>query len=213
MKPLLAILLCALALPALAPRARAQSYGQYGGADPLPVNGRMFGVYLNASDSIVGILGQLRLSFYPGIDFGFQGGLARTDEASSDRTTLRLGGDVKGQFARAGEQGPLDLAVGGHLGVDVGDNYNVLRIGPTLVASRMAPVGDSGAVVPYGSLGLMFSRVSVGDADESDFSFPLRVGVEVRAMPEFRFLAELQVNVGDDFNDDVGLAAGVNLPF
>ena len=95
-------------------------------------------------------------------------------------------------------------------GVDVGDNYNVLRIGPTLVASRMAPVGDSGAVVPYGSLGLMFSRVSVGDADESDFSFPLRVGVEVRAMPEFRFLAELQVNVGDDFNDDVGGKSGLD---
>jgi hypothetical protein len=213
LKRLLVILSCALALPMLAPQAAAQSFGQYGGADPLPVNGRLFGVYLNASDSVVGILGQLRLSFYPGIDFGFQGGLARADNGASDRTTLRLGGDLKGLFSRAGEQGPLDLAVGGHLGVEVGDSYNVLRLGPNLVASRALPVGENGAVVPYGSLGLMFSRVSAGAADESDFSFPMRAGIEVRAMPEFRFLAELQVSIGDDFNDDVGLAAGINLPF
>lgn len=213
MKLALAVLPCALALLAAPTHARAQSFGQYGGADPLPVNARLFGVYLDASDSVVGLLAQLRLSFYPGIDFGFQGGLARADEGAGDRTTLRLGGDLKGIFSRAGEQSPFDLAVGGHLGVEVGDGYNVLRLGPNLVGSRLLPVGENGGFVPYGSLGLMFTRVSAGDADESDFSFPLRAGIEVRATPEFRFLAELQVNVGDDFNDDVGLAAGVNLPF
>lgn len=213
MKARLAVPALIVALCALAPRTEAQSYGQYGGADPLPVNGRMFGVYLNASDNVVGILSQLRLSFYPGVDFGFQGGFARYDLGSTNRTTLRLGGDLKGLITEASEQSPLDLAVGGHLGVEVGDNYNVLHIGPTLVGSHTFSMGENGGVVPYGSLGLMFSRVSVGDADDSDFSFPLRIGVEVRTTPEFRFLAELQVNVGDDFNDDVGLAAGVNLPF
>jgi hypothetical protein len=207
------ILPCVVTLLSFAPHAHAQSYGQYVGADPLPVNGRLFGVYLNASDGVVGILSQLRLSFYPGIDFGFQGGFARTDAGTEDRTTLRLGGDLKGLVSRAGEQGPFDVAVGGHLGVEVGDNFNVLRLGPNVVGSRLVPMGENGGVVPYGSLGIMFSRVSAGDADESDFSFPLRAGIEVRAMPEFRFLAELQVNIGDDFNDDVGLAAGVNLPF
>ncbi len=213
MKFRLATLVSVLALLATAPAARAQSFGQYGGADPIPVNGHVFGVYLNASDHVVGILSQLRLSFYPGIDFGFQGGLARSDADTKDRTTLRLGGDLKGLVTRAGEAGPMDVAVGGHLGVEVGDNYNVLHLGPNVVASRLFPVGDNGAVVPYGSLGLMFSRVSVGNADDSDFSFPLRGGVELRTMPEFRFMAELQVNIGDAFNDDVGLAAGVNLPF
>jgi hypothetical protein len=213
LKPRHAILPCVVTLLSIAPHAHAQSFGQYVGADPLPVNARLFGVYLNASDSVVGILSQLRLSFYPGIDFGFQGGIGRTDAGSGDRTTLRLGGDLKGLVSRAGEQGPLDVAVGGHLSVEVGDNYNVMRIGPSVVASRLLAMGESGGVVPYGSLGLTFTRVSAGDADESDFSFPLRAGVEVRAMPEFRFLAELQVNIGDDFNDDVGLAAGVNLPF
>jgi len=213
LKARFAVPVLALALSSLAPAAHAQSYGQYGGADPLPVNARLFGVYLNASDSVVGVLSQLRLSFYPGIDFGFQGGFARTDEGASNRTTLRLGGDLKGRITAAGEEAPLDLSVGGHLGVDVGDNYNVLRLGPTLVASRVLAMGQGGGVVPYGSIGLTFTRVSVGNTDESDFSFPLRAGIEVRAMPEFRFLAELQVNVGDDFNDDVGLAAGVNLPF
>jgi hypothetical protein len=207
------ILLSALGLVAFAPVAGAQSFGQYGGADPLPVNARVFGVYLNASDRVIGIMSQLRLSFYPGVDFGFQGGIARTDAGSSDRTTLRLGGDLKGIVSRAGEQGPLDVAIGGHLGVEVGDNFNILHLGPNVVASRATPIGDSGSLVPYASLGIKFARVSAGESDQSDFSFPIRAGIELRTMPEFRFIAELQANIGDDFNDDIGLVAGVNLPF
>jgi hypothetical protein len=208
-----AVLTSLLAIALLAPAAQSQSFGQYGGAEPLPVNGRVFGVYLNASDNVVGILSQLRLSFYPGIDFGFQGGLARTDFGSSNKTTLRLGGDLKGLVSRAGEQGPLDVSVGGHLGVDIGDKYNVLRLGPTVFVSRTFVTEQGTGIVPYGSIGLTFARVSVGDTDETDFSFPIRFGAELRAMPEFRFLAELQVNAGDQTSDDVALVAGVNLPF
>jgi hypothetical protein len=202
-----------LALLAIAPTARAQTFGQFGGADALPVNARLFGGYLHANDAVVGALAQLRLSFYPGVDFGFQGGLARTDAPGGDKTTLRIGGDVKGQVASAAESGVADMAVGGHLGIDIGDGYNVLRLGPTLFASRVLPLGEGGGVVPYGSLGLTFSRLSVGDFDDSDFSFPLRLGTEFRVNPAFRFLAELQVNISDQADDDLGIAAGVNLPF
>jgi hypothetical protein len=207
------ILPSVFALLAAAPAAHAQSFGQYGGAETIPVNARVFGAYLNASDHVIGIMSQLRLSFYPGVDFGFQGGLARTDTGPSDRTTLRLGADLKGLVSRARADGPFDVSVGGHLGVEVGDNYNVLHLGPAVTVSRVVAMGDGGGLVPYAGLGLKFTRVSAGDSDASDFSFPLRLGAELRAMPEFRFVAELQANIGDDFNDDIGLVAGVNLPF
>src|SRR5258705_6644118 len=56
--------------------AFAQVPGQFTGAEILPVNAHMYGGYLVASNNVVGGLAQLRLSFYPGVDFGFQGGLA-----------------------------------------------------------------------------------------------------------------------------------------
>ena len=54
--------------------AWAQVFGQYTGANPLEPNQHLFGAYLHTSDSVLGAVGQLRLSFFPGIDFGFQGG-------------------------------------------------------------------------------------------------------------------------------------------
>lgn len=213
MKHLRFFLLSLLAALTLAPTARAQTFGTFGGAEALPVNARLFGGYLHANDAVVGALAQLRLSFYPGVDFGFQGGIARTDGVDNDETTLRIGGDLKGQFAHAGEEGFLDMAVGGHLGVDIGDGYNVLRLGPTVIASRTLAMGEHGGFVPYASLGLTFTRISAGDFDDSDFSFPLRAGAEFRVNQAFRFLAELQVSLGDAIDDDIGLAAGVNLPF
>ena len=54
----------------LLPRpAGAQVFGQYGGADPVPVNGRVFGAYLHTSDVVLGGMSQLRLSIYPNVDF------------------------------------------------------------------------------------------------------------------------------------------------
>ena len=68
---LLGLLLVLLAAPVT---AGAQVFGQYMGAEIVPVGGHLFGGYLQASQDQLGLLGQLRLSFYPGVDFGFHGG-------------------------------------------------------------------------------------------------------------------------------------------
>jgi opacity protein-like surface antigen len=201
------------ALALVAMPAQAQTYGQYGGAAPIPSGSHLTGVYLNASDNLFGVLGQLRLSFYPGVDFGFQGGLARSTFGATNRTTLRLGTDLKARVRQAGQTGPLDMALGAHLGVETGDGYDILRLGPTFSVSLPVPFGQNNMLVPYGGIGISFSRLDTQLGQTSDFGYPLRFGGEVRFMPQFRFLAEMQINVHDDINDSVEAAAGVNLPF
>jgi hypothetical protein len=205
----------AVALTAFAAApAAAQSYGQYGGAVPIPSGSHLTGLYLNASENLFGFIGQLRLSFYPGVDFGFQGGLMRNTTGDGNRTTLRLGTDLKAQVA-GGPSAVLDLALGGHLGAEIGDGYDILRLGPTLVASTDVPFGQNGAFIPYAGLGVTYSRLDADAGDTSDYSFPFRLGGEVRFVPELRFITELQFNLGADelLNDNFEVAAGVNLPF
>ena len=115
------IFACALAL-ALPRAASAQVFGQFIGATPLPVNAHLFGAYLQSSENVLGLLGQLRLSFYPGVDFGFAGGFARQDFKGGNRTTLRLGTDHKYQvvapspeYPYAGSIGPCSASVTGFL--------------------------------------------------------------------------------------------------
>lgn len=203
--------LAALALGAMP--AQAQTYGQYGGAAPIPSGSHLTGVYLNASDNLFGVLGQLRLSFYPGVDFGFQGGIARTTFGDNSRTTLRLGTDIKSRFRQAGTSGPLDMAFGANLGVETGDGYDILRLGPTLSISLPVAFGQNSMFVPYAGLGIGFSRLDTQLGQTTDFGYPLRLGGELRFMPQFRFMAEMQINIHDDINDSVEAAAGVNLPF
>jgi hypothetical protein len=196
----------------LAAPARAQVFGQFVPADPLPVNGHMFGGYLHASESAVGLLAQLRLSFYPNMDFGFHGGLTRVDLAGSDQTTLRVGTDLKIQVGRVDQGLPVDLALGGALSLEHGDDFNVLTLGPSLIASRPVTAGGT-ALVPYGSVGVFYSSLDIGQSDETDVSFPIRLGAEFRIASEFRIVGELQLLLEDEFNDDIGFATGVNLPF
>ena len=91
-KTLATLALAGMLLPAT---AGAQAFGQFTAAQTLPVNGHLAGGYIQSSSSQLGVLGQLRLSFYPGVDFGFQGGFSRHDYAGGDRTTLSLGTDLK----------------------------------------------------------------------------------------------------------------------
>jgi hypothetical protein len=205
-----AVLLAALAL---AGPARAQVYGQYTSAVTLPVDGHMFGGYINASENVTGGLAQLRLSFYPNLDFGFQGGLTRLENGpSSTLTTLRLGADLRWQVAHMSNGSPVDIALGGALGVETADHYKVLAVGPTGVASRGLG-GPNAAIVPYGGLAILFiSRDTFGE-ESTDLSIPLRLGMEARISQGFMATAELQLYVVDDFNDDVGFSVGVNLPF
>ena len=196
-----------------APAARAQVFGQYTPAQILPVNARLGGAYVNFSKDVVGALGQLRLSFYPNVDFGFQGGLARLDLGTTSKTSLRLGADVRFGVAKAAAGRPVDVAVGGGFGVETSDRYSVFRIGPSVVASHTFPFSANASVAPYAGAMLCFSSVDLGDESETDFSVPLRLGAELRAIPGVRITAELQLLLGDDFADRTAFSAGVNLPF
>jgi len=208
--------LAAIALASSDPAA-AQVFGQFTGAEALPVNGRLFGAYVHSSADLAGLLAQLRLSFYPDVDFGFQGGIARRSFAGGDRTTLRLGTDLKVAVARAVGGAPIAIAVGGQLGVETGDHFHVLTLGPTLVASRTLPVGQSGHVTPYAGLGLAFAsiddRVHDPSTNDTRFTVPVRFGADFQVAPQLRLALELQFQRRDSLNDTFGLVAGVNLPF
>jgi hypothetical protein len=208
-----AALLLAALLPLAATPAHAQVFGQLTSAEIIPINGHEFGGYFNVSDNVVGMLGQLRMSFYPGVDFGFQGGLSRLNVVAGDRTSLRLGTDVRVGAARASESFPVDLAIGGGLGVETSDRYHVLTLMPSAVASRPYALGQSASVSPYLGVGLSFRSIDVASTRENDFSIPLRLGADLKAMPGVRIAAELQVSVANSFGDNVGFAAGVNMPF
>jgi len=198
---------------ALAPTAGAQVFGQFTGAEVLPVNGHETGAYLVASDNVLGLLGQLRLSFYPGVDFGFQGGISRLRYGSSDRTLVRLGSDFKIAAAKASETFPVDLAIGGAIAVETSDNYHVLTLMPQAVASHAYPVGQSMSVMPYLGTGLSIRNVDAGPTKDNSLSIPLRLGADMRVMTGVRIMAELQLQVANSFGDNVGFLTGVNLPF
>jgi hypothetical protein len=209
------LLLLALLLTGLTPAltAHAQVFGQYTPAEILSVNSRLGGVYLDFSDSVVGGLGQLRLSFYPNVDFGFQGGLARLDLVNSTKTSLRLGTDVRFGVTKVSAASPVDIAVGAGLGVETSDNYSVLRLGPSIVASRTFPFSNGSSIAPYAGAMLDFASVDMGESSRTDFSVPVRLGAELRVIPGVRITAELQLRIADDYSDHTAFSAGVNLPF
>jgi hypothetical protein len=206
-------LLLVLLLAGLAPAARAQVFGQFTPAEILPVNSRLGGAYLNVSQDVVGALGQLRLSFYPNVDFGFQGGLSRLDLGSTTRTSVRLAADVRFGAMKAGEGVPVDVAVGGGLGVETSDHYSVFRIGPSAVASHSFPFSSKSSVVPYAGAMLCFTSENIGDNSATDFSLPVRLGAELRAIPGVHLTAEFQLRAGRDPENHTGFAVGANFPF
>jgi len=202
----------AVALLAAGP-ASAQVFGQLTGAEVLPLNGHQAGFYLGAGDNVLGGLAQLRMSLYPGMDFGFQGGLARVTWEGSDRTTLRLGADLRSAIAHSGEGFPFDIAAGGALAVETSDDYHVLTLMPTGVVSRSYAVGQNGGISPYVGLGISFANVDAGGVRQTFLSLPTRIGAEFHVMPGMRLTAEMQFTMGNGFNDSFGLMTGVNLPF
>jgi hypothetical protein len=207
----------ALVLGALAfssPAAHSQVVGQFTGAETLEAGARLFGGYAYSSENVLGLLGQLRLSFYPGVDFGFSGGFSRVDvPGSSDRTTLNLGTGIKVKIAEASDQMPVALAIAGNLGIETGDNYHILTLSPALVASRNLAMGSNAAFTPYGRIGLAIVRADLLDDSDSDVSVPIRLGADFQLAPQLRLVGELHLNVSDAFNDNVGFGLGVNLPF
>lgn len=192
---------------------RAQTFGQYAGARTLPPNGHAAGAYMDMSSNLLAVMGQLRFSFYPDVDFGFQGGLGRYDLGGSDVTTARLGADFKLLAAKVSNGAAIDLSFGAGIGLESGEDFSQLSLGPLLTGSCPIVMARSFDLEPYVSIGALFSRVDAGATDANDVSFPVRLGTEIPLMPGTRAVAELRLRLGDAFNDNVGVGFGANFDF
>lgn len=203
----------ALALVCLAPAALAQVQGQYTGAEVVAAGSHLFGGYLDVSSDMVGLTAQLRLSFYPGVDFGFQGGPSRLSQGGTSSGLLRLGTDLKVSAHHATPGANYDLAFGGALAVETGDNFHLLSLGPSGIVSTHVRSGASGGFAPYAGLMLLFTNLDRVSRSETGFSAPLRLGAEFAATPGTRITAEVVVRIADRFRDRAAFNVGVNLPF
>lgn len=207
------LLLVALAAGMLlANGAGAQVFGQYAGAQPLGVNARLFGAYGSFTKSESELLAQLRLSFYPNVDFGFQGGLSRVSVQDRSRTAVKIGGDFKALVTKRGAAAPIDLSLGAAIGISSAEDFTLLSVGPSVVLSRT--FGSGGAsVTPYAGALLLFTRSDLDNANDTDVSLPMRFGAEYAPNADLRLVLELQVAASDQVNDDLKLTLGANFPF
>lgn len=193
--------------------ARAQVFGQYSGATTLGMNTRLFGAYGSFTKSESELLAQLRLSFYPNVDFGFQGGLSRVSVMDRSRTSVKIGGDFKGLVVHRGEAAPFDLSLGAAIGVSSAEDFNLLSIGPQAVASRTFGSAGRATLTPYAGALLLFTRSDLDNSNDTDVSVPLRFGAEYAPNQDIRLILELGVAVSDRINDDLKLTLGANFPF
>jgi len=190
----------------------AQVFGQFAGAPPIGVNARLFGAYGSFTKSESELLTQLRLSFYPNVDFGFQGGLSRVSVQDRSRTSVKIGGDFKALVVKSGPSAPFDLSLGAAIGISSAEDFTLLSIGPGVVFSRT--LGSGGAsVTPYLGAMLLFTRSDLDNSNDTDVSLPLRFGAEYAPNADLRLVLELQVAASDQVNDDVKLTLGANFPF
>lgn len=203
----------AFALALAAAPASAQIFGQLTPAPPIPLDTRLGGAFLSFTTSESELLGQLRMSFHPGVDFGFQGGLSRVSVSDVNRTSIQLGGDVKAQVVRMGASSPLDVSIGGAIGVNSADDFTVLSVGPTLVMSRTVRLDERATLTPFAGAALLFSRSDLAVGNTNDVAVPVRFGLEYTPMPDFRLLAALQIGVSDEIRDDLKFTVGANFPF
>ena len=200
----------ALLLAATGP-ASAQVQGALSPGRVLQPNQHLGGAYLTFDKSSATLLGQLRMSFYPAFDFGFQGGLARIDVDNNTRTSVKLGGDFRGQVAKQASGSPLDIALGAALGVESADELNQLSVGPQVTVSRTLDVAAQW--VAYGGAALLFSRIEIAQETDTDTSCPIRLGIEFSPNPYLRLLTETQLAVSDELRDDFAITFGVLFPF
>ena len=206
------ILAATLLLAAVARPAGAQVHGALSDASVVPVNTRLGGAYLQLDQSSATLSGQLRMSFYPNFDFGFQGGLSRVETGSNaNQTSVRLGGDFRGQVATQSSSFPLNVSLGAAIDVESADGFTILSVGPQVALSRN--LDSEGKWIGYGGASLLLSRYETGDVRDNDTSFPIRAGMEFRPTPDFRLIGEMQVAVSDAIRDDVSFTLGVLFPF
>ncbi|MFI5371137.1 MAG: hypothetical protein ACHQ52_06220 [Candidatus Eisenbacteria bacterium] len=202
--------LVAIALAVLPLAAQAQVFGQWTSARTLPVNAHSFGAQLELSEHVVALMSDLRLSFYPGVDFGFQGGLTRTQIEGSNIGTARLAVDVKMQATSTTQGAPLDLAFGAFLGLESGDQLGRLVVGPSMIASRGVTMSGKERFLPYAGLQARYTQFEFRGIQRYDFSLPFRIGSQFEVVQGFRAVGEVQFRVGDDIDDHVAFGVGVD---
>jgi len=203
-------LLPMLALIVLPSVARAQVFGQWTTARILPVNGHSFGAQLELSDHVAALMGNLRLSFYPNVDFGFQGGVTRTQVEGSNIGTVRLAADLKAGALRTTGGAPLDLSFGAFVGLEAGDRLGRLVIGPSLVASRGVTMNGVERFIPYAGVQARYAQFSFHESQRNDFSLPLRLGCQFPVVQGFRAIGEVQFRAGDEIDDHFAYGFGVD---
>jgi hypothetical protein len=203
----------ALIAVACACPASAQVAGQLGRAVPIAVDSRVFGGYVGLAKHQAMALGQLRLSFYPGVDFGFQGGFHRYDGDGASRTAVELGADLRTLVVRRGASAPLDVALGGAVQLSNSDSRSVLSVAPTFAAGRSYELSSGAVLSPYFGFALMYARSEVGGNDTTDLSLPLRMGLEYQPRADFRLVLELQEPFSDPQGTHPKLVLGANFPF
>jgi hypothetical protein len=156
-------------------------------------------------------MGQLRLSFYPNMDFGFIGGLSRLDINDDTKSSVRLGTDFRGQIATQDASFPLNITLGAALAVESADGFSLLSVGPTAAASM--GLDQAKQWEAYGGASILISRSEINGARNTDTSLPLRLGLQYSPNPDIRILSEFQVAVSDEIRDDLSFTLGVLFPF
>jgi hypothetical protein len=204
------LFIVALSLVATGP-ASAQVQGTLTTGRVLRPNEHLGGSYLTFDKSSATALGQLRMSFYPNIDFGFQGGLARIDVDNNTRTSVKMGGDFRGQIATQADGSIMDIALGAALGIESADELNQLSVGPP--GDRVAHARHGVAVGGLRRRGTAVLAHRGGLETNTDTSCPLRMGMEYSPNPYLRLLSEVQLAVSDEVRDDFAVTFGVLFPF
>lgn len=194
--------------------AAAQVFGQFTGGSLLPMGRNAIGGYLELSGDLIGVMGQIRSSFQQNTDFGFQGGVGIYEQGGGNLTAVRLGGDFRMLARPHDEQVKVDLVFGAAIGVETGDDLNLLRLGPSLVASL--PAGgtpEEPRFRPYAGFELLFNREQVDDVNRSGMSVPIHLGTEWMVAAGVKLEAELMWRIGDQYGDQAAISTGITTTF
>ena len=194
-------------------RSHAQTFGQFTGGSVVPMNGHTLGGAVEFSGDLFAAMGQLRLSFQPGMDFGFHGGLGFYNFGGNDQTSVRLGADFKAQVAKQDAEFAVDVVLGAAIGIENADDLNVLRVGPSVVVSRSIGSLEDPKAKPFAGLQFLFERDDIGDTSESGLMVPFHFGSELRLSQGLRLCGEIQFRMGNDFGDDWAITTGITTDF
>jgi opacity protein-like surface antigen len=201
----------ALAIACAASPALAQVYGILSDAKVVPVNGHLGGGYLQFDKSSATLMGQLRLSLYPNMDFGFVGGLSRLDIENDTKSSVRLATDFRGQIANQDASFPVSITLGAAIALESADGFSLLSVGPTAAASRVLDQANQWTAT-FGA-SLLLSRSEIDGNRNTDTSMPLRLGLQYAPNADLRIMSEAQLAVSDEIRDDFSFTLGVLFPF